>query len=111
MSQSNRSRRQFTTEQKVALLRRHLVDKELVSKICEEAQPQPSVFYQWLRQAFENLGAALGPPASNPVDFFGGYASINKEERPYCLSLFVRQAKKAQFRQWSIHRQAKHEVR
>ena len=38
MSQSNRSRRQFTTEQKVALLRRHLVDKELVSKICEEAR-------------------------------------------------------------------------
>jgi transposase-like protein len=64
MSQSNRSRRQFTTEQKVALLRRHLVDKELVSKICEEAQLQPSVFYQWLRQAFDNLGAALGPLAS-----------------------------------------------
>jgi transposase len=64
MSKSNRSRRQFTTEQKVALLRRHLVDKELVSKICEEAQLQPSVFYQWLRQAFENLGAALGPPVS-----------------------------------------------
>jgi len=65
MTQSNRSRRQFTTEQKVALLRRHLVDKEPVSKICEETPLQPSLFYQWLRQAFENLGAALGPPASN----------------------------------------------
>jgi transposase len=65
MSNSNRSRRQFTTEQKVALMRRHLVDKEPVSKICEEAQLQPSLFYQWLRQAFDNLGAALGPPVSN----------------------------------------------
>ena len=65
MSNSNRSRRQFTTEQKVALLQRHLVDKEPVSKICEENQLQPSVFYQWMRQALGNLGAALGPPASS----------------------------------------------
>lgn len=64
MSSSNRSRRQFTTEQKVALLQKHLVDKEPVSKICEENQLQPSVFYQWMRQALGNLGAALGPPAT-----------------------------------------------
>ena len=63
MSDSKRSRRQFTTEQKVALLQRHLVDKEPVSKICEENELQPSVFYQWLRQALGNLGAALGPLA------------------------------------------------
>ena len=65
MSSSSRSRRQFTTEQKVALLQRHLVDKEPVSKICDENQLQPSVFYQWMRQALGNLGAALGPPASS----------------------------------------------
>jgi len=65
MSNSNRSRRQFTTEQKVALMRRHLVDKEPVSKICEEAKLQPSLFYQWLRQAFDNLGGALAPEAAD----------------------------------------------
>ena len=65
MSNSSRSRRQFTTEQKVALLRRHLVDKEAVSKICEDEKLQPSLFYQWMRQAFENLGAALGPSVAN----------------------------------------------
>jgi transposase len=65
MSSSNRSRRQFTTEQKVALLQRHLVDKEPVSKICDENELQPSLFYQWLRQALGNLGAALGPPVSS----------------------------------------------
>lgn len=64
MSSSSRSRRQFSTEQKVALLQRHLVDKEPVSKICDENQLQPSVFYQWMRQALGNLAAALGPPAS-----------------------------------------------
>lgn len=65
MSNSSRSRRQFTTEQKVALLRRHLVDKEAVSKICEDEKLQPSLFYQWMRQAFENLGASLGPTVAN----------------------------------------------
>jgi transposase len=66
MSDSNRPRRHFTTEQKVALMR-HLIDKEPVSKICDEEKLQSSLFYryQWLRQAFDNLGAALGPPASN----------------------------------------------
>ena len=65
MSTSKRSRRHFTTEQKVSLLQRHLVDKELVSKICDDNQLQPSVFYEWLRQAFSNISAALGPPVSN----------------------------------------------
>lgn len=32
-----------------------------------EAELQPSVFYQWLRQALGNLGAALGPPVSDAV--------------------------------------------
>lgn len=65
MSNSKRSRRHFSTEQKVALLQKYLVDKEPISKICEDQQLQPSVFYDWLRQAFVNIGAALGPPTSD----------------------------------------------
>jgi transposase-like protein len=52
-------RRKYTTEQKVAILRRHLVDKVPVSDLCEEYKLQPSVFYQWQKAALENLGAAL----------------------------------------------------
>lgn len=63
MSNSKRSRRHFTTEQKVALLQRHLIDKDPVSKICEENQIQPSVFYNWLQLAFTNLSGALAPHA------------------------------------------------
>jgi transposase len=57
--ESKRSRRQFSTEQKVAILRRHLVDKTPVSDLCDEYKLQPSVFYQWQRQVFENLAGAL----------------------------------------------------
>jgi transposase-like protein len=53
------SRRRFTTEQKVAILRRHLVDKVPVSDLCDEYRIQPSLFYVWQRQALEHLDAAV----------------------------------------------------
>ena len=60
MSQdSKRSRRQFSVEQKAAILRRHLIDKVPVSDLCDEYKLQPSVFYQWQRLAAENLAGAL----------------------------------------------------
>jgi transposase len=64
MSDSKRSRRHFTTEQKVAILKRHMVDKVPVSDLCNELGLQPSVFYQWQRQVHENLAAAFATPAA-----------------------------------------------
>jgi len=61
---SRKPRRQFTTEQKVAILRRHFVDKVAISALCEEHELQPSVFYYWQKQAFENLSGAFQPPPS-----------------------------------------------
>lgn len=63
MSKSRRTRRQFTTEQKAAILRRNMVDKVPVSELCNELGLQPSVFYHWQRQMLENLAAALSGPA------------------------------------------------
>jgi len=56
---AQKSRRKFSIEQKVAILRRHMVDKVAVSDLCDEYKIQPSVFYQWQRQVMENLGMAL----------------------------------------------------
>lgn len=56
-----RARRQFTTAQKVAILRRHFVDKVAISDLCAEYELQPSVFYYWQNQVFENLVGALQP--------------------------------------------------
>jgi transposase len=58
---SRKPRRNFTTDQKVAILRRHFVDKVAISDLCTEYELQPSVFYYWQRQAFENLAGALQP--------------------------------------------------
>jgi transposase len=57
--ESKHLRRQFSTEQMVAILRRHLVDKVPVSDLCDEYKLQPSVLYQWQRHLFENLAVAF----------------------------------------------------
>jgi transposase-like protein len=60
---SRKPRRSFTAEQKAALLRRHYVDKVAISLICEENDLQPSLFYYWQKQLFENAATALQPQA------------------------------------------------
>lgn len=67
MGEAKRKRRQFNTEEKAGILRRHMVDKVAVSDLCNELGIQPSLFYYWQRQALENLAAALsGAVPSGP---------------------------------------------
>jgi transposase len=61
MGRQKRSRRNFSAEQKADILRRHFVDKIAVSDLCDEHHIQPSLFYLWQRQAFENLSKAIEP--------------------------------------------------
>ena len=43
-------RKHYTAEEKVAILRRHLLDKVPVSELCEENGLQPTVFNPTLAQ-------------------------------------------------------------
>jgi transposase-like protein len=52
-------RKQYTGEEKVAILRRHLLEQEPVSKLCDELGLQPTVFYRWQKEFFENGAAAF----------------------------------------------------
>src|SRR5215469_7984640 len=54
-----KERKHFTPEEKVAILRRHLVDKVAVSELCEELGLRPTMFYRWQRELFENRAAAF----------------------------------------------------
>lgn len=54
-----RQRRTFTPEQKVALLRLHLLEKKPISDICEEHDLSVTLFYLWQKQFFENGAAAF----------------------------------------------------
>ncbi len=58
---STKPRRSFTAEQKAVILRRHHLEKIPVSDVCQENDLQPSVFYYWQKQFFENAASALQP--------------------------------------------------
>jgi transposase len=55
-------RSNYTAEQKVAILRRHLLDNVAVSELCDEYKLQPTVFYRWQKQFFDNGAAAFSTP-------------------------------------------------
>ena len=52
-------RKKFSPEEKVRLLRLHLVEKVPVSDICDQHGLNPNVFYRWQQQFFENGSAAF----------------------------------------------------
>ena len=52
-------RRHFAGTEKVAILKRHLIDKVPVSNLCDELDLYPNQFYAWLKEFFENGHAAF----------------------------------------------------
>ena len=51
---SKQQRRHFGVEEKVKILRLHLLEGKAVSDLCEENGVNPSLFYQWQKLLFEN---------------------------------------------------------
>jgi transposase-like protein len=61
-----KSRKNYTPAEKVAILRRHLIDRVAVSDLCDQHQLQPTVFYTWQRLFFENGAAAFERKQGTP---------------------------------------------
>ena len=53
------TRRRFIAEQKAQIVRRHLADKEPVSKIAEEGGLQPSQIHLWVKQLLDQAERAF----------------------------------------------------
>ena len=54
-----KKRKQYTSDEKMAILREHVLEKRPVSDICDEYELQPAVFYRWQKQLFERGGEVL----------------------------------------------------
>jgi len=54
-----KQRKHYTAEEKVAILRRHLVEGVPISELCDQLELQPTVFYRWQKEFFENGAAAF----------------------------------------------------
>jgi transposase len=55
----NKPRRHFSPQEKVAILKRHLLEKAPVSDLCEEVGIAPNLFYRWQQDFFQNGHAAF----------------------------------------------------
>jgi transposase len=59
-----KQRKHYTPEEKVAILRRHLLENEPISKLCDELGLQPTVFYRWQKEFLRTAR----PPSSRKRD-------------------------------------------
>lgn len=55
----SRERKQWTGSEKLAILKRYMVEKTPISDLCDEFQLQPSQIYNWQAQLFEQGAAAF----------------------------------------------------
>lgn len=49
---NKRTRRTFSSKEKTALLKKHLLAGESISDICEEHKIEPRLFYKWREEFF-----------------------------------------------------------
>jgi transposase len=56
---SEQPRRHLSVPEKVAALKRHLLEGTPVSTICDELGVKPTLFYTWQRLLFENAHLAF----------------------------------------------------
>src|ERR1700684_1027135 len=54
-----KERQHYTSEEKVTILRRQLMDHAPVCDRCEELGRRPTVFYRWQKEFFEKGAAAF----------------------------------------------------
>jgi transposase len=59
---------QFTAAEKIAILRRHLLEQVPVSDLCDEHGIHLTVFNRWQKQLFENGAAAFAYHPNNAQD-------------------------------------------
>ena len=56
------ARRHFSPQEKVAILRQHLLEKVPVSDLCQQHGLAVTLFYRWQKELFENGHAAFASP-------------------------------------------------
>src|SRR5712675_1550301 len=56
-----KQRKHYSSDEKVSILRRRLLEGVAVSTLCDQLSLKPTVFYRWQKEFFENGVAAFGP--------------------------------------------------
>ena len=59
MTQRTEKRKTYTAEEKLSIVKAHLIGKEPVSELCERYDIAPSLYYKWQQALFENGAQSL----------------------------------------------------
>lgn len=54
-----KTRKRFTPQEKLAILRLHLLEHTPVSDLCDRHGIHPTMFYRWQKEFFDNGAAAF----------------------------------------------------
>jgi transposase len=67
MTSMKQKLRRYSPEEKVAILRRHLLEQVPVSELCRKYELHPNVFYRWQKEFFEGGAAAFAKESSGQI--------------------------------------------
>ena len=76
----SRSRRHFSNDEKVRIIRRHLIEKVPLSDLCDELKIAPALFYRWQQEFFENGAAAFSKQPKSQESQWQNKATILEEK-------------------------------
>ena len=62
-----RQRKTYTPEEKVAIVRKHLLEGVAVSDLCDEHELNPTVYYRWQKEFFEGGAAAFAKDSDRQI--------------------------------------------
>ncbi len=83
------SRRKYTAEQKVRILREHFENQVPVSTICERYQIHPNIFYRWKKQLFEGAITTFSTTQKKKTDKALSFLEMKLRERDKVISEIV----------------------
>jgi transposase len=63
----NKQRQSYTPDEKVAIIRQHLLDGVAISELCDAQGLHPTLYYRWQKEFFEGGGAAFAKEADRQV--------------------------------------------
>jgi len=61
----SKKRKRYNSQEKMIILRKHLLEGVPVSDVCDEYGIQPSVFYRWQKLLFEQGGQVFDRAAGS----------------------------------------------
>ena len=72
-----KKRAHYTSDEKVNIIRKHLLEKVPISDVCVQHKLPPTVFYRWQKQFFEH-GARTFDGIKNKERSVVGFVMVKK---------------------------------